>query len=66
MPLFDYKCTNCGETLELLQKFNEATPGECPHCKAQNTLERLVSKSSFHLKGDGWYKDLYSSSKNKK
>lgn len=65
MPLFDYKCTSCGETLEVLQKFNEGAPKECPKCKAKDTLERQVSQSSFHLKGDGWFKDLYSSSKKK-
>jgi predicted nucleic acid-binding Zn ribbon protein len=40
---------------------SEAAKRECEKCKG--ALERLISRSAFHLKGGGWYKDLYSSPK---
>ena len=47
------------------QKVNDPAPETCPHCGAHNTLSRLLSRTSFVLKGGGWYADLYSSNKSK-
>lgn len=66
MPLFEYKCSACNETSELLQKHEEGTPSECPLCNAEGSLERQLSLSSFQLKGGGWYKDGYSKKPTKK
>ena len=61
MPIYEYICNSCQQIKEILQKFNEETPKECSYCKEKNSMHRTVSQTSFHLKGGGWYKDLYSS-----
>ncbi len=61
MPIYEYVCSSCGEKLELLQKISDPAPESCPSCKATQTMARQVSRSSFQLKGGGWYADLYSS-----
>jgi len=63
MPIYEYICSECQEIQEILQKVNENNPQVCPKCNKNNTLSKLVSNSAFHLKGGGWYKDLYSSPK---
>lgn len=62
MPIFEYRCSACGHLEEVLQKHNDPAPGACPKCSAANTMAKELSLSAFHLKGGGWYKDLYSSS----
>jgi len=63
MPIYEYTCDQCHEVQELLQKFGEDAPEMCPKCQSKGTLKKTVTASAFHLKGGGWYKDLYSSSK---
>lgn len=63
MPIYEYRCTSCGHELEVMQKIVDPAPAKCPKCEAEATLERLVSRTSFQLKGGGWYNDLYSSVK---
>jgi len=65
MPIYEYECSQCHQTSDALQKVNDPPPEACPHCGAQHTLSRLVSRTSFVLKGGGWSADLYSSSKSK-
>jgi len=65
MPIYEYECSQCHQTSDALQKVNDPAPETCPRCGARNTLSRLVSRTSFVLKGGGWYADLYSSSKSK-
>ena len=60
MPIYEYLCTSCGYQFEEVQKFSEPSLEECPDC-GNNSAQRQVSMSSFHLKGGGWYKDGYSS-----
>jgi putative FmdB family regulatory protein len=48
--------------MEAFQSIKDAPLQECPQCR-EPKLERLISGGTFHLKGGGWYKDLYSSSK---
>lgn len=60
MPIYEYRCSGCGEMLEVIQKFNDASLRECPECRGE--LVKLVSNTSFVLKGSGWYADGYSSS----
>jgi|TARA_B110000240_G_C13100549_1_gene284025 putative FmdB family regulatory protein len=62
MPIYEYLCKSCGHEFEEVQKFSDPSLEECPDC-GQNTAERQVSMSSFHLKGGGWYKDGYSNKK---
>ena len=60
MPIYEYICKSCEHEFEEVQKFSETSLEKCPDC-GQNTAERQVAMSSFHLKGGGWYKDGYSS-----
>lgn len=61
MPIYEYVCSSCQAKLELIQKMDDPAPATCPSCGAEQTMGRLVSRSSFQLKGGGWYADLYSS-----
>ena len=65
MPTYEYRCRSCQHEMEAFQSIKDAALTECPACHAA-ALERLISATSFQLKGGGWYKDLYSSSKNSK
>lgn len=59
MPVYEYECPNCKKTLELTQSLSDRTVPDCDSgCNVK--MERVLSKSSFHLKGGGWYKDGYS------
>lgn len=62
MPLYDFTCPNCGHEEECLQARSQPAP-ECEKC---GTVMRRngVQLTGFHLKGDGWAKDGYSSKKN--
>lgn len=53
MPIYEYECTKCGNIEEALQKFSDKPLTRCAHCKGK--LTKLVSQSTFHLKGSGWY-----------
>jgi putative FmdB family regulatory protein len=63
MPIYEYRCQKCGHELEVMQKISDPAPDPCPKCSASQAMERLMSRSSFQLKGGGWYSDLYGSSK---
>ena len=63
MPIYEYACSECGKVTDVFQKLNDPPPEACEHCGAKNTLSRVVSRTSFVLKGGGWYSDLYSSKK---
>ena len=63
MPIYEYTCDHCHEVLEVLQKVGEDAPECCVKCGKKDSLHKVVSSSAFHLKGGGWYKDLYSSAK---
>lgn len=63
MPIYEYRCQKCGHDLEVMQKISDPAPVKCGQCGAENTYERLMSRTSFQLKGGGWYSDLYSSTK---
>jgi len=53
VPIYEYECTNCGRITEALQKFSDSPLTDCPHCHGK--MHKLVSLSTFHLKGTGWY-----------
>lgn len=66
MPIYEYECLGCGTIEEMLQKFSDKPLTKCPHCSGK--LQKLISQSSFHLKGSGWYVTDYAAKtgKNKK
>ena len=53
MPLYEYICEQCEETTEILQRFGDPPPAECPKCGGK--LRKKLSAPAFHLKGSGWY-----------
>lgn len=59
MPLYDYRCEQCGHELEVLQGINDAPLKVCPVC-GTSALVKKISAPAFTFKGGGWYKDLYS------
>lgn len=61
MPIYEYKCLSCGKRLELMQKFSDSPLSKCPDCGG--TMKKLVSNTSFVLKGTGWYKTDYAPKK---
>jgi putative FmdB family regulatory protein len=65
MPTYEYRCHACGHEFETEQRITENALKDCPQCNAPK-LERLISGGAFHLKGGGWYKDLYASSQKPK
>lgn len=60
MPLYEYRCQSCGETIEVIQKFSDKPKTRCEACGGR--LEKLLSASGFVLKGSGWYKTDYAGS----
>lgn len=61
MPIYEFVCEACGRLVERLQKVSDPPPEGCPECNGK--MAKIMSRNSFQLKGGGWYKDLYSSSK---
>jgi len=57
MPIYEYECSECGRYHEAMQKMSDAPLSECPHCSGR--LHKLISHSTFHLKGSGWYATDY-------
>lgn len=52
MPIYEYQCQKCG-TFETTQKITDKPLGKCPTCKGK--VKKLISNTSFQLKGTGWY-----------
>ncbi|MBK07302.1 MAG: FmdB family transcriptional regulator [Deltaproteobacteria bacterium] len=63
MPIYEYQCEQCGAVIERIQSASAAAPDKCPECQG-GPLHKLMSQSSFVLKGGGWYKDGYSGPSN--
>ena len=53
MPIYEYECTKCARIEEAFQKFSDKPLAKCRHCSGK--LHKLISQSTFHLKGTGWY-----------
>jgi len=54
MPIYEYRCADCGHELEAIQKFSDAALERCPACGTDG-LRRKISAAAFRLKGGGWY-----------
>lgn len=53
MPIYEYRCQNCGKEFELFRSTSASDDPSCKFCGG--TTRKLISRSSFHLKGSGWY-----------
>ena len=58
MPVYEYECKECKKVFEVQQKMADKPLSACPECNAP--VKKLVSRSSFQLRGGGWYADGYS------
>jgi putative FmdB family regulatory protein len=52
MPVYEYFCKKCGE-FEVTQRITEPPLARCPSCRGK--VKKLISATSFQLKGSGWY-----------
>ena len=52
MPIYEYQCQKCG-VIEVTQRITDKPLGKCPTCKSK--IKKLISNTSFQLKGTGWY-----------
>ncbi len=57
MPIYEFQCTKCAHVDELLMRFSDPAPTGCSSCGAPT--QKLISNSSFALKGGGWYATDY-------
>lgn len=64
MPIYEYQCDKCGHEFERDQRMSDPPVKTCPKCKARR-VTKLISLSSFSLKGGGWYADGYADAKGK-
>jgi len=64
MPIYDYKCSNCGHEIEIIQKISDKPKTICPKCN-DASLKKLISAPSFRLKGSGWYETDFKTGKKK-
>ena len=53
MPIYEYRCSECEREFEVTQRITEDPLRECVFCSGK--VRKLISRSSFHLKGSGWY-----------
>lgn len=61
MPIYEYSCEECGAQFEVMQKVGSDAP-DCQNCGSRK-VKKMISATSFVLKGSGWYRDGYGSSK---
>ncbi len=57
MPVYEYECQSCKKSFEKLQKFSDPQLDTCPECGGK--IKKLISLSSFALKGSGWHSTDY-------
>lgn len=54
MPIYAYRCADCGHTKDVLRKLSDPPLTTCPACGAE-AFEKQVTAAGFQLKGSGWY-----------
>ena len=58
MPIYEYQCQDCGESLEILQKLSDEPLTVCTAC-GKPALKKKVSAAAFRLKGGGWFETVF-------
>ncbi|MDA8124259.1 MAG: zinc ribbon domain-containing protein [Deltaproteobacteria bacterium] len=61
MPIYEYKCNKCGKEFEMFQGISDPAAKSCKFCKG--SVRKMMSLSTFHLKGSGWYATDYGGKK---
>jgi putative FmdB family regulatory protein len=54
MPIYAYRCADCGHAKDVLRKLSDPPLATCPACGAE-AFEKQVTAAGFQLKGSGWY-----------
>ncbi|MBB3222896.1 FmdB family zinc ribbon protein [Pseudoduganella umbonata] len=54
MPIYAYRCEECGFAKDVLQKISDPQLTECPSC-GKSTFKKQLTAAGFQLKGTGWY-----------
>ena len=62
MPVYEYLCEKCDHEFEREQRITDDPVKTCPKCRSRR-VKRLISQTSFVLKGSGWYADGYGNKK---
>ena len=62
MPIYDYHCSSCGQTTEVIHGIDAPAPRFCPSCGAEGTLRKTFAAPAVLFKGSGWAKKDRSSS----
>ena len=57
MPVYEFECLNCHEITEAMQKFSDKPLETCEACGGK--LQKIISRSAFVLKGEGWFNSGY-------
>ena len=64
MPIYEYRCSNCGVQKDVMQKISDTPLTVCPAC-GKPTFSKQLSAAGFQLKGSGWYATDFKSSGSK-
>jgi putative FmdB family regulatory protein len=59
MPVYEYECSGCQKVFEVQQRISDEPLTQCPECEGE--VKKIISMTSFQLKGGGWYADGYAS-----
>ena len=54
MPIYAYRCEECGFAKDVLQKMSDPVLTVCPSC-GKSSFKKQVTAAGFQLKGTGWY-----------
>ena len=65
MPIYEYECLTCKIRFEKIQKISDEPIRICQECNS-DAVKKLISATSFRLKGQGWYETDFKSGKEKK
>lgn len=60
MPIYAYRCSQCGFEKDVLQKLSDLPLSTCPECRAESFSKQLTA-AGFQLKGSGWYQTDFKS-----
>ena len=63
MPIYDYTCSKCRRSPEVIHGINDHGPQFCPECGAEGTMTKAFIAPAIHFKGTGWAKKDRSSAR---
>ena len=66
MPIYAFRCADCGHAFDRLQKLSDADPETCPACGAAGGVRRRLTAPQFRLSGGGWYETDFKKDGDKK